>query len=192
MRPDVWSAYAFFAQQVGRLPALKADLRATCERLEADGLTPLPHIAAVAKVEREGAETIPEALEMLDKAIEDRIAETSLDTVDKEMSWALDILEEHLDRPSLPSLDHALRALAQLHARIGHFEKALALYPRAVAAAHPDQQTDSICEWARTLLDAGHPEEAVKLLRQRRQFDPEHEDLNETLDQALRAAGGTP
>ncbi|MCX5759158.1 MAG: hypothetical protein NTU83_11750, partial [Candidatus Hydrogenedentes bacterium] len=166
-RPDTWSAYARFAETAQRRESFKQFLIETNDRMLAGGAKPLPHVAAVAKVWRDGPNAIVDASVSLLDVVQGKMTVPDYGPAELDMRWAvLLILEEvRANPPSTEDAGVALMHLGMVCASIHADDLADQFFPAAMPRLAPDLQRVCAQHWADVLLELRRPLEAVALLQ---------------------------
>jgi len=191
LRPDVWSTYARFAARTGRNTSFATALAASCKGLEAEGKAPLPEAEAVALVQQRGPEALGEAAKLLGGALDDRFRADRGATARKELAWAADLLlAEAQNAPAeLEEIGSVFLGLGMFYARIGELIRADELYAKALPNLWPTEQSICALHWAQVLTRLHRTTQAINILRQTLQHDPDNLSLRLSLARTYARAG---
>ncbi|MFP4500056.1 MAG: tetratricopeptide repeat protein [Candidatus Hydrogenedentota bacterium] len=188
-RPDVWTNFAAFAREHGRMPAFQEILTASVEKLIESGPAPLLYVRAVHNLYQHGPAVLDEASRMLYQQHRrypkgSRLARTHL-------SWALHIMLEYVKQASEEGVE-LCNAYLNFGIMLNDFKQyALAerLLPRAHDCAEGTAAVHAGIHWSQTMLATGRSGEALNLLKDLRRRFPEDPDLHLVYAQTLAKAG---
>lgn len=167
-RADSWSAYARFAEMAQRRDSFKRFLLDTAANIAANNGKPLPHVAALAKVWREGSGALVDASVNLLNIVQGKVTVPGYDAAGLDMRWAiLLLLEETRANPPQSHEDAgiALMHLGMVCAAIQAPDLADQFFPAAMPWLPADLQPVCAQHWADVLLALGRPNEAAALLQ---------------------------
>jgi tetratricopeptide (TPR) repeat protein len=194
MQPSVWTAYARFAETTKRLDAFKTFLMDTNSRVLSSGKPPLPHVAALAKVWKQGPGTLVEATASLVGVVQGKTGVPGLRPMDLDMKWAIVRLAEEARSPDL-SQEDAARSLMELGvvcSGVNELELANQLFPAAMGHVSPELQVVCAQYWADTMLRLKRSTEAENLLYDMVRRMPDSADLRTSLARCLSKNGKKP
>ncbi len=190
-RPDVWAAYDQFAERAGRLESFKQYLIETNSQTLQAGVSPLPHINALAKVYRGEPNALLEASAVLVAVVQGEAPVPGLQPKDLALDWMIQTLHRDALASALPDEDKGiiLFHLGLTASAIENDNLANAIFPGAMTLLTPDQQKLCAQHWADTLVRLGSPTEAVGLLRDVLSKVPGDPDVTLSLGRACYRAG---
>lgn len=179
-RPDVWSAYARFAETAQRQAPFKEFLIATYDNILANGAKPLPHVAAVARVWREGSNAIVDASVSLLSIVQGKVSVPHYGPIDLDMRWAVLLILQQVreNPPSAEDIGVAMMHLGMVCASIHADDLADQFFPAAMPRLTPDLQRVCAQHWADVLLNLRRPLEAVALLQGMTARFPDDNDVH--------------
>lgn len=167
-RADSWSAYARFAEMAQRRDSFKQFLIDSAANMAANNGKSLPHVAALAKVWREGSGALVDASVSLLNIVQGKVTVPGYTAAGLDMRWAiLMLLEEIRSHPPQSNEDAgiALLHLGMVCAAIQAPDLADQFFPAAMPWLPVDLQPVCAQHWADVLLVLGRPIEAAALLQ---------------------------
>jgi len=191
-RPEIWSNFARYAYDKGRLDALYTAISESCKQVESLGEKPLAHVAAVNAVLEQGAKVLDNASLVLMSHVRAH-PKSAPATVSQTYAWAAQIFLEKLSEQS-PGAAHACSAFLNLgivFAACDDLNTADPLFSKAMECVTGPEKAFVAIHWADTLVRLERPENALKLLRDARRRYPENFDARWALARTLVMQGAT-
>ena len=188
-RFDAWRMYGRFARHTDRNEGFMKAAASACEALETQGERPLRPVQAVALVQRRGAEALDEATKLLLTEVDAQGRAGRVRLMADELGWAGDLLLDVAREAPAELQGPAYLELGVFYANIGEHARADRLYPAAMPNLSPEDQSICVQRWAQTLMGLKRPVEAINLLRQSLQDDPEDPGLRLSLARIYARAG---
>jgi O-antigen ligase/tetratricopeptide (TPR) repeat protein len=187
LRPDVWGAYAVFADRAGRMDRFLAVLMSSRKGLIDENVEPPPQVEAVALVIERGAAAVTDAAKRLLNAMNARPGGGPATGTAAEFGWAAKIVlaEARKAFPTAPQeTAPGLLSLAILLAGAGDIQTAEQLCRDAMPHLSPEDQAICAQHWALLLARMRRAPEAIALLQGQLAHNPDNIGINLALAQA--------
>lgn len=190
-RPALWSAYARFAQATNRMEAFRTYAVSINSELLADGRQPLPHLAAIARVWKNGPSDIIEASAYLGEVVQGKVPVPGLKPTELDMSWALRFMAEEANAASVAPEQNAIALLhlGIVSAAIDDLALAEWLFPQAMRNLPANLAPSGAQYWADVLLRLRRVDEALDVLQSNLARNRDNPDLRLALARTLAIAG---
>jgi len=190
-KPGNWSAYARFAQAANRMEAFRDYTMSVTSRMLAEGKQPLPHVAAIARVWKNGPSGIIEASAYLGEVVQGKVPVPGLKPAELEMEWALRFMAEEAGAATVAPEQHAIALLhlGIVGAAIGDLAFAERLFPQAMPNLPDDLVPGGAQYWADVLIRLNRVPEALDVLQVNLAKSPNNPDLRLALARTFAVAG---
>ncbi len=189
--PEVWTNYARFSFEHGRVKSFEDSIQQSCRALEKHPPEkPLPRVASVDLVLRRGPEALENATLVLASAVRGADAAGAMPLA-QAFGWSAVILFEVLQQRPLtePGACPSAFNLAIVFSNIGDYERAERLFDTARGCLPEDLRAALTVQWADMRVRQNRVNEALAMLSEAAARAPEDFDVRWAIARALVKAG---
>ena len=189
--PEVWTNYARFAFEQGRVKSFEESIKRSCRALEKNpGEKPLPRVAAVDLVLRRGSGALENATLVLASAVRGADPAGAMPPA-QAFGWSAVILFEVLQQRPLtePGACSSAFNLAIVFSNIGDFDRAERLFETAKSCLPAAMRAPLSVQWADMRVRQNRVNEAINMLTEASAQSPEDFDLKWAIARALVKQG---